>query len=127
MKFENFPEKTLDHHLGHELISIETDYVKSKLVITDNHKQPMGVVHGGTYASLSETVCSYGANYDQLGTFVGVNNNTDFIKSVSSGDLICEARPISKGNTYQLWECKIFNNDILCAVSKVRLQKKTKF
>ena len=86
----------------------------------------MGVVHGGTYASLSETVCSYGANYDQLGTFVGVNNNTDFIKSASSGDLICEARPISKGNTYQLWECKIYNNDILCAVSKVRLQKKTK-
>jgi len=123
MDLTNFPINTLDHHLGHELLEIKKDFVKSKLIIQDIHKQPMGLVHGGTYASLAETICSYGATYEAGGLFVGVNNNTDFLKSAKEGELICEAKPISKGNSYQLWECRIFNFENLCAVSKVRLQK----
>ena len=123
MDLSKFHNNTLDHHLEHELLEIKKDFVKSKLIIQDKHKQPMGLVHGGTYATLAETVCSYGANYDSSSIYVGVNNNTDFLISAKEGELICEAKPISKGKSYQLWECRIFNCENLCAVSKVRLQK----
>jgi len=122
-EFMSFGGETLDTHLGHELIEIKEGYVKSKLLVNNNHKQPMGLVHGGIYSTLSETICSYGANVSQEGTFVGVNNNTDFLSSVKEGEIVCEAKLIKGGKSYQLWESKIFHNDKLCAVSKVRLSR----
>ena len=122
-RFSNFEGNNLDNFLGHEMIEIKENYVKSKLKIEDHHKQPMGLVHGGIYATLSETICSYGANFLDGGVYVGVNNNTDFLTSVETGEIICIAEPIKVGRSYQLWESKIFHNDKLCAVSKVRLSK----
>lgn len=122
-EFMSFGGETLDTYLGHELIEIKEGYVKSKLLVNNNHKQPMGLVHGGIYSTLSETICSYGANVTQEGTFVGVNNNTDFLSSVKEGEIICEATLIKGGKSYQLWESKIYHNDKLCAVSKVRLSR----
>ena len=121
--YSNFEGKNLDNFLGHEMIEIKENYVKSKLKIEDHHKQPMGLVHGGIYATLSETICSYGANFLDKGVFVGVNNNTDFLSSVEDGEIVCIAEPIKIGRSYQLWESKIYHNDKLCAVSKVRLSK----
>tara|TARA_B100000927_G_scaffold242539_1_gene204293 strand:- start:18 stop:401 length:384 start_codon:yes stop_codon:yes gene_type:complete len=122
-RFTNFEGTNLDNFLGHEMIEIKENYVKSRLKIEDHHKQPMGLVHGGIYATLSETICSYGANFLDGGVYVGVNNNTDFLTSVQSGEIICIAEPIKVGKSYQLWESKIYHNDKLCAVSKVRLSK----
>ena len=122
-KFTNFEGDNLDNYLGHEMIEIKENYVKSKLKIEDHHKQPMGLVHGGIYATLSETICSYGANFLDKGVFVGVNNNTDFLSSVEDGEILCIAEPIKIGRSYQLWESKIYHNEKLCAISKVRLSK----
>ena len=122
-RFSNFEGNNLDNFLGHEMIEIKENYVKSKLIIQDHHKQPMGLVHGGIYATLSETICSYGANYLGVGVYVGVNNNTDFLSSVETGEIVCIAEPIKVGRSYQLWESKMYHNDKLCAVSKVRLSK----
>ena len=121
--YSNFEGKNLDNFLGHEMIEIKENYVKSKLKIEDHHKQPMGLVHGGIYSTLSETICSYGANFLDKGVFVGVNNNTDFLSSVEDGEILCIAEPIKIGRSYQLWESKIYHNEKLCAISKVRLSK----
>ena len=56
-EFMSFGGETLDTYLGHELIEIKEGYVKSKLLVNNNHKQPMGLVHGGIYSTLSETIC----------------------------------------------------------------------
>ncbi len=122
-KYTNFAGDNLDNFLGHEMIQIKEDYVESKLVVSKNHKQPMGLVHGGIYSTLAETICSYGANFSGEGVFVGVNNNTDFLSSVTDGEIICKAEPIKKGRSFQLWECNISHNDKLVAVSKVRLSR----
>ena len=121
--YSNFEGKNLDNFLGHEMVEIKENYVKSKLKIEDHHKQPMGLVHGGIYATLSETICSYGANFLDKGVFVGVNNNTDFLSSVEDGEIVCVAEPIKIGRSYQLWESKIYHNEKLCAISQVRLSK----
>ena len=122
-KFTNFEGNNLDNFLGHEMIEIRENYAKSKLKVEDHHKQPMGLVHGGIYSTLAETICSYGANFLDQGIFVGVNNNTDFLSSVVTGEIICEAEPVKIVRSYQLWEAKMYHNEKLCAVSKVRLSK----
>ena len=122
-KFTNFDGDNLDTYLGHEMIEIKENYVRSKLIVKDHHKQPMGLVHGGIYSTLAETISSYGANFLDGGTYVGVNNNTDFLSSVQSGEIVCIAEPIRIGRSYQLWETKMYHEEKLCAVSKVRLSK----
>ena len=121
MENKNFLEGTFDDFINHEILEISKNYIKSSLVVEDYHKQPMGMVHGGVIDTMAEASISYAAYYTQEGTWVGVNNNTDFIKAVTEGTIICEATPIKLGKRSQIWEAILSNNDEVCARSTVRL------
>ena len=121
MENKNFLEGTFDDFINHEILEISENYIKSSLIVEDYHKQPMGMVHGGVIDTMAEASISYAAYYTQEGTWVGVNNNTDFIKAVTEGTIICEATPIKLGKRSQIWEALLSNNDEVCARSTVRL------
>jgi len=121
MENKNFLEGTFDDFINHEILEISENYIKSSLVVEDYHKQPMGMVHGGVIDTMAEASISYAAYYTQEGTWVGVNNNTDFIKAVTEGTIICEATPIKLGKRSQIWEAILSNNGEVCARSTVRL------
>ena len=92
----------------------------------DQHT-PWGVVHGGLYCSVVESAASIGASTAVLehGQFaVGVNNNTDFIRAVTSGRLDVVAEPVQQGRTQQLWQVLLTRADDgkLVARGQVRLQ-----
>ena len=91
------------------------------------HHQPFGIVHGGVYASAIETSASVGASTaamerDMLA--VGVNNNTNFIASMSEGRVRVVAEPLVQGRTQQIWNVTITreSDDRLIASGQVRLQ-----
>jgi len=121
MENKNFLKGTFDDFINHEILEISENYIKSSLVVKDYHKQPMGMVHGGVIDTMAEASISYAAYYTQEGTWVGVNNNTDFIKAVTEGTIICEATPIKLGKRSQIWEAILSNNGEVCARSTVRL------
>ena len=121
MENKNFLEGTFDDFINHEILEISENYIKSSLIVEDYHKQPMGMVHGGVIDTMAEASISYAAYYTQEGTWVGVNNNTDFIKAVTEGTIFCEATPIKLGKRSQIWEAILTNNDEVCARSTVRL------
>ena len=121
MESKNFLKGTFDDFINHEILEISENYIKSSLIVEDYHKQPMGMVHGGVIDTMAEASISYAAYYTQEGTWVGVNNNTDFIKAVTEGTIICEATPIKLGKRSQIWEAILTNNDEVCARSTVRL------
>jgi len=121
MENKNFLKGTFDDFINHEILEISENYIKSSLIVEDYHKQPMGMVHGGVFDTMAEASISYAAYYTQEGTWVGVNNNTDFIKAVTEGTIICEATPIKLGKRSQIWEAILSNNDEVCARSTVRL------
>ena len=121
MENKNFLKGTVDDFINHEILEISENYIKSSLIVEDYHKQPMGMVHGGVIDTMAEASISYAAYYTQEGTWVGVNNNTDFIKAVTDGTIICEATPIKLGKRSQIWEAILSNNDEVCARSTVRL------
>ena len=121
MENKNFLKGTFDDFINHEILEISENYIKSSLIVEDYHKQPMGMVRGGVIDTMAEASISYAAYYTQEGTWVGVNNNTDFIKAVTEGTIICEATPIKLGKRSQIWEAILSNNDEVCARSTVRL------
>jgi len=121
MENRDFLKGTFDDFINHEILEISENYIKSSLIVEDYHKQPMGMVHGGVIDTMAEASISYAAYYTQEGTWVGVNNNTDFIKAVTEGTIICEATPIKLGKRSQIWEAILSNNNEVCARSTVRL------
>jgi uncharacterized protein (TIGR00369 family) len=93
------------------------------------HHQPWGLVHGGVYTSAIETAASVGASTaaaEQGLVAVGVNNNTNFLRSKVSGRVRVRADAIQQGRTAQLWEVRIVDDDDrLVAIGQVRLQNVT--
>ena len=92
----------------------------------DQHT-PWGVVHGGVYCSVVESAASVGASLavqDQGQFAVGVNNNTDFIRSMTAGRVDVVAEPVQQGRTQQLWQVQLTRADDgkLVARGQVRLQ-----
>jgi uncharacterized protein (TIGR00369 family) len=92
----------------------------------DQHT-PWGVVHGGVYCTVIESAASIGASAAVLdrGQFaVGVNNQTDFLRPMTSGRLDVVAEPIQQGRTLQLWLVTLTRADDGKTVARgqVRLQ-----
>lgn len=113
---------------GIELTEASSESCQGKVVINENHHQPYGVVHGGVYCTLIETLASTGAALwameSGLAGCVGVSNQTDFIRAITEGVLIGSATPIHRGRTQQLWQVTVTreNDGKLVARGQVRLQ-----
>lgn len=111
--------------LGMTLLSATASEVRAELAITPAHYQPMGIVHGGVYCALIETVCSVGGHMHaaQRGfTVVGVDNQTSFLKATREGVLSVRAVPLSAGRRTQLWQADIHDAaGALVATGRVRL------
>jgi uncharacterized protein (TIGR00369 family) len=118
-------------HTGIELTEASPDSCQGKVTINENHHQPYGVVHGGVYCTLIETLASTGAALwaMEIGMAgcVGVSNQTDFIRATTEGVLIGSATPIHRGRTQQLWQVTVTREDDgkLVARGQVRLQNIT--
>ena len=93
--------------------------------LDERHLQPYGIVHGGVYAAIIETVCSTGAavaarTHGSL--VVGLENSTSFLHAVRSGELRATARPLTRGQTTHVWEAKILDQQgRIAATGRVRL------
>lgn len=111
--------------LGFTITERGADRVAATVVLTPEHHQPFGIVHGGVYCAIVETLASIGGAEYWSGpgrTVVGVNNNTDFLRAVSEGTLAAEALPIHRGRTQQLWAVTLTGADgKLVARGQVRL------
>jgi 1,4-dihydroxy-2-naphthoyl-CoA hydrolase len=116
-----------DNELGLTYLEITPDGGRARLDIHDKLLQPWGIVHGGVYCSIVESLASVSAHVwlseNGGGTVVGVNNNTDFLRAISSGTVTAESTPIHRGRRQQLWLITITDdNDRVVARGQVRLQ-----
>ncbi len=111
--------------LGLQFTKADPDEYVAEMEITDRHLQPYGLVHGGVYAGMIETLCSTGAALTVWGeskTTVGLENNTSFLKAVRGGRLRCTARPLLLGKRTHVWEAGIHDDQgRLVASGRIRL------
>ena len=111
--------------LGLEIREASADRVFAIVRITPDHHQPAGLVHGGLYCAIVETLGSIGGGHAWSGpgrSVVGVNNNTDFLRGISEGSLHAEALPVHRGRSQQLWEVTLHDEQgRLIARGAVRL------
>jgi uncharacterized protein (TIGR00369 family) len=116
-----------DSELGLTYQELTPDGARAQLEIHDRLLQPWGIVHGGVYCSMVESMASTAAytliSANGGGAVVGVNNNTDFLRAIGSGTVYGTATPVHRGRRQQLWIVTIADSgDRLVARGQVRLQ-----
>ncbi|MET9487300.1 PaaI family thioesterase [Nocardia sp. NPDC006630] len=120
-----FSEGFFTDTFGLKLTEMTPDQVTAEWVVTPQQFQPAGIVNGGVYCTVIETLASIAGSVwlGDRGTVVGVNNNTDFLRAVREGVLRGVATPVHRGRSQQLWVVVITDEqDRTVARGQVRLQ-----
>jgi 1,4-dihydroxy-2-naphthoyl-CoA hydrolase len=114
-----------DRHLGLELVTVEPDRIAARMPVNDHLKQPYGLVHGGVYASIAESLASIGtalAVFEEGASALGLANQTSFLRPATGGELLAEATPLHKGRTTWVWDVSCRDGEgRLCAVSRMTI------
>ncbi|MEW5847252.1 MAG: PaaI family thioesterase [Myxococcota bacterium] len=95
---------------GLRFLRATRDVVVAELEIGPQHRQAYGIVHGGVYCGIVETLASVGAAVNVMPdgrSAVGLENNTSFIRAVREGKLRAEARPVTRGRRSHVWEVAV--------------------
>jgi 1,4-dihydroxy-2-naphthoyl-CoA hydrolase len=116
-----------DSEIGLQFLELTPDGGTARLEITDKLLQPWGIVHGGVYCAVIESLASVSGQVwlseNGEGHVVGVNNNTDFLRAISTGTVTAVSVPIHRGRRQQLWLITITDDhDRVVARGQVRLQ-----
>jgi 1,4-dihydroxy-2-naphthoyl-CoA hydrolase len=117
----------LDQHYdalyGLELCEMGEERVSARVDVRDELMQPMGIVHGGVYASIAEGICSIGTTLAVLSErklAIGLSNHTTFLRPIREGSIHAEATPLHRGRTTWLWDVRFADDGgRLCATAQV--------
>ena len=119
-------ERTLESHLRRETQEITEERVLATMSVDDQPVlQPMGIVHGGVYATMAEGMASeatFRAVYPEGNIAVGMSNQTSFLRPISSGTIHAEARCRHRGRTTWVWEVDFTDDEgKLCALTRMTI------
>jgi 1,4-dihydroxy-2-naphthoyl-CoA hydrolase len=106
--------RSMGEHIGIEFIEVGDDYLVARMPIDHRTIQPIGIMHGGASCVLAETVGSTAANLCvNLETHycVGLDINTNHIRSIQAGYVYGTAKPYHLGRTTQVWSIEIKNEE----------------
>lgn len=111
--------------MGVQFVRATGDEVVAQVQVGATHLQAYGIVHGGLYSGLIETVASVGAALYAMKSgqsVVGLENHTSFLHAVREGLLRATALPLMRGRRTQVWEATITDsNGRTVASGRVRL------
>jgi 1,4-dihydroxy-2-naphthoyl-CoA hydrolase len=110
---------------GLEVLAISDVEVTARVAVRDELKQPAGLVHGGVFASIAESITS-------LATWIavrpdgrsaqGLSNQTSFLRPILDGTIHAVARRRHRGRTTWVWEVEISDDDDrLCALVRMTI------
>jgi len=114
-----------DRLYGLEFVECAPEEVRARLVVREEITQPMGLVHGGIYASLAESITSLitaSAVLQEGDAAMGMANNTSFLRPISEGHVNAHATRLHRGRTSWIWDVT-FSDDAgrTCAVTRMTI------
>jgi 1,4-dihydroxy-2-naphthoyl-CoA hydrolase len=111
--------------LGFELLDTNADGCRARFPAEKRVQQPMGLVHGGAYAALAESMVSITTSLavaDDGNFAVGQSNHTTFLRPVTSGWVHAAGRALHRGRNSWVWDVEFTDDEgRLCATTRVIL------
>jgi 1,4-dihydroxy-2-naphthoyl-CoA hydrolase len=114
-----------DRLYGLQLLDFSDTEVRAQVPVRDEVKQPAGLVHGGLYASIAESMTSLAtalAVYEQGDMAMGLSNNTSFLRPITEGVVHAHATRLHRGRTTWVWDVRFTDNaKRTCAVTRMTI------
>ena len=114
-----------DRLYGLQLLSCSDTEVTAQVTVREEIKQPAGLVHGGVYASIAESIASLAtalAVYERGEMAMGLSNYTSFLRPVTQGTVHARATRVHRGRTTWVWDVRFSDDaDHTCAVTRMTI------
>ncbi len=118
-------QETLGGILGFEHLEVGEERATGRFTVENRHKQPFGLVHGGTFAALAEGLASdatFRAVAPNGFSAQGMSNNLSFLRPIFAGTVHAEATRRHRGRTTWVWDVDMTDDQgRLCATSRVTI------
>ena len=116
---------TFDEVIGLVVDAASDVEVRAHVVVRDELKQPMGLVHGGVFASIAESIASAATHINVMAdgrSAQGLSNQTSFLRPIVEGTIHAVARRRHRGRTTWVWEVEISDDqERLCALVRMTI------
>jgi 1,4-dihydroxy-2-naphthoyl-CoA hydrolase len=121
----NEARRGFDRLYGLELLEYSDTDVRAQVTVREELKQPAGLLHGGVYAAIAESMASLAtaiAVAAEGDTAMGMSNNTSFLRPITGGVVHAQATRLHRGRTTWVWDVR-FNDDAgrTCAVTRMTI------
>lgn len=117
--------ETFDALYGLQIGEVTAERVTATVPVSNRVRQPMGLVHGGVYASIAESITSMGtaqAVFADGMSAQGLSNQTSFLRPILEGTIHATATRRHRGRTTWVWEVDITDDaGRLCAVVRMTI------
>jgi 1,4-dihydroxy-2-naphthoyl-CoA hydrolase len=117
-------KNTLMEVLEMKCIEVGDDYLKIRMPVSNNSKQPIGLLHGGASAALIESIGSMGSVLLidlEKEVPVGLEINANHISGVSEGNVIATGKIVHSGKRTHVWQVDIHHEETRKLVCTGRL------
>lgn len=116
-------ERTLDGLMGLVYGERGDGWAEATLEVGDHVRQPAGLVHGGAYAAIAESLTSMATAIDVWGDGLGaqgLSNTTNFLRPMFSGTVHARAERLHRGRTTWVWDVTMKDDEgRVCAISRM--------
>ena len=102
-----------DAVLNVQFSSVGSDEVIATLIVEEKHTQPYGLVHGGVYCSLAESIASVGGTVALMSKemlAVGAENRMRFLRAARVGEVLtAKASHLQTSGRILTWAVDVFD------------------
>jgi 1,4-dihydroxy-2-naphthoyl-CoA hydrolase len=108
-----------------DAVDLDAGVIEAHVDVADKHLQPAGLVHGGLFASIAESITSIGTWWAVQGdgkSAQGLSNQTSFLRPILGGTVHAVARARHRGRTTWVWEVEISDDQQrLCSLVRMTI------
>src|SRR5580693_8545613 len=119
------PEESFDALIGLRRFDTREDSARGEVTVRREIMQPWGLVHGGVYASIAESLASWATALAVIPggeLAMGQANSTNFLRPIVEGTIHALATRRHRGRTSWVWDVDITDDaGRLCATSRVTI------
>ena len=111
--------------LGLVLSDADEHSARGVVAVRRELMQPWGVVHGGVFVTIAETLASWAtatAVVPAGAAAMGLSNSTSFLRPIGAGNIHALATRRHRGRTTWVWDVDMSDDEgRLCATSRVTI------
>ncbi|MFI4985267.1 MAG: PaaI family thioesterase [Solirubrobacterales bacterium] len=110
---------------GLELLEFSDGDVRGRVEVREELKQAAGLLHGGVYAAIAESMASLAtalAVAPDGNVAMGLSNSTSFLRPITEGVVHAHATRLHRGRTTWVWDVRFSDDaDRTCAVTRMTI------